>query len=120
MPLLQPYLEAATRPRYNPSVSGLPSAVQPAQQVLDLKARHCDGGIVTLGEGIFNNPKEANSKRIAKIFDRRGRHPPKPNDLFLGIRAHLDAFAEQHPQGNFDSEVFRTLAARYVADRIKR
>ena len=75
---------------------------------------------MTLGEGIFNNPKEANSKRIAKIFDRRGRHPPQPNDLFLGIRAHLDAFAEDHPQGDFDSEVFRTLAARYVADKMKK
>jgi hypothetical protein len=74
---------------------------------------------VTLGEGIFNAPKYANSRRIAKIFDRRGRHPPKPNDLFLGIRAHLDAFAEEHPQGNFDSDVFRTLTALYVADKLK-
>ena len=57
---------------------------------------------------------------LEKIFESGGRYPLKPNDLLLGIRAHLDAFAEQHPQGNFDSEVFRTLAARYVADRIKR
>jgi hypothetical protein len=49
---------------------------------------------MTLGEGIFNVPKEANSKRIAKIFDRRGRYPPRPNDLFLGIRAHLDSYAQ--------------------------
>ena len=63
---------------------------------------------MTPGERIFE-----------RIFDTRLSKPLEPNDLFLGIRAHLDAFAEQHPQGNFDSEVFRTLAARYVADKLK-
>ena len=49
---------------------------------------------MTLGEGTFNVPKYANSRRIAQIFDRRGRYPPKPNDLFLGLRAHLDSYAQ--------------------------
>ena len=49
---------------------------------------------MTLGEGIFNVPKYANSRRIAKIFDRRGRYPPRPNDLFVGLRAHLDSYAQ--------------------------
>jgi len=93
MSVLQPRVDAATRPRYNPVVSGLPSSVQTAQQLLDLKAHHCAGVDMTLCEGIFNNPKEANSKRIEKIFDRRGRFPPQSNDLFARILAHLDAFA---------------------------
>ena len=61
---------------------GLPSAVLPPFQFLDLKTRHCDGGIVTL----------------EKIFESGGRYPLKPNDLVMGIRAHLDTVARQHPQ----------------------
>jgi len=35
------------------------------------------------------------------------------------IRAHLDAFAQEHPQANFDSEAFRTMLATHLAGNLQ-
>jgi len=39
--------------------------------------------------------------------------------LLATIRAHLDAFAQEHPQANFDSEAFRTMLATHLAGNLQ-